>query len=105
MQIRAESGLQIGNLVTTSSSIVTIPIIDNTPANFQVGSPYGVIVVGFLQAFINEVHGGNPNHRGDISVTLLNIAGCSNNSTNNGVTPVIGDSGTSPVPVRLITPP
>jgi hypothetical protein len=69
MQIRAESGLQIGNLVTTSSSIVTIPIIDNTPANFQVGSPYGVIVVGFLQAFINEVHGGNPNHRGDISVT------------------------------------
>jgi hypothetical protein len=92
-------------LVTTSSSIVTIPIIDNNLANFQVGSPYGVIVVGFLQAFINEVRGGNPNHQGDINVTVLNIAGCNNNSTNNGVTPVIGDSGTSPVPVRLITPP
>jgi hypothetical protein len=59
-----------------------------------------------MQAFINEVHGGGTaNSQGDIQVTVLNIAGCSNNSTNNGVTPVIGDSGTSPVPVRLITPP
>jgi hypothetical protein len=105
MQITAESPPQKGNFVTTSSSIVTIPIIDNSAANFQVGSPYDVIVVGFLQAFINEVHGGNPNHQGDISVTVLNIAGCSNSSTNSGVTPVVGGSGTSPIPVRLITPP
>jgi hypothetical protein len=96
---------QKGNFVTTSSSIVTIPIIDNTPANFQVGSPYGVTVVGFLQAFINEVHGGSPAHQGDINVTVLNIAGCSNSSTNSGVTPVVGGAGTSPIPVRLITPP
>jgi hypothetical protein len=104
MQIRAESGLQIGNLVTTSSSIVTIPIIDLPPAGIP---PNGgaVTIDGYMQAFINEVHGGNPSYQGDIQVTVLNIAGCSNNSTNNGVTPVIGDSGTSPVPVRLITPP
>jgi hypothetical protein len=105
MQITAESGLQKGNFVTTSSSIVTIPIIDNTPANFQTVSPYDVTVVGFLQAFINEVRGGNPNHQGDIDVTVLNIAGCSNSSTNSGVTPVVGGSSTSPIPVRLITPP
>jgi hypothetical protein len=103
MQIRAESGLQIGNLVTTSSSIVTIPIIDITNKILATGGP--VVIDGYMQAFINEVRGGNPNHQGDINVTVLNIAGCSNNSTNNGVTPVIGDSGTSPVPVRLITPP
>lgn len=103
MTIKAASGLQNGHFVTTSSSIVTIPIIDNTTANFQVVSPYGVIVVGFLQAFINEVHGGT--HPGDINVTVLNIAGCSNSSTNSGVTPVVGGSGTSPIPVRLITPP
>jgi hypothetical protein len=107
MTIRAESNLflQNGHFVTTSSSIVTIPIIDNTPANFQVGSPYDVTVVGFLQAFINEVRGGNPSHQGDINVTVLNIAGCSNNSTNIGVAPVVGASGASPIPVRLITPP
>jgi len=107
MQIRAESNLflQSGHLVTTSTSIVTIPIIDNTPANFQAVSPYNVTVVGFLQAFINEVRGGNPNHQGDINVTVLNIAGCSNSSTNSGITPVVGGSGTSPIPVRLITPP
>jgi hypothetical protein len=103
MQIRAESGLQIGNLVTTSSSIVTIPIIDQ--ASFEASTPFQTTVVGFLQAFINEVRGGNPNHQGDINVTVLNTAGCSNSSTNSGVTPVIGDSGTSPVPVRLIAPP
>jgi Flp pilus assembly protein TadG len=105
MQVTAQSGLQNGNLVTTSNSIVTIPIVDNTPANFQVASPYNVVVVGFMQAFIDEVRGGNPAHQGDIKVTVINIAGCSNNSTNIGVAPVVGASGTSPVPVRLITPP
>jgi hypothetical protein len=103
MQITAESGAQNGNFVTTSRSIVTIPIIDNTTANFQAVSPYDVLVVGFLQAFINEVHGGA--HPGDIEVTVLNVAGCSNSSTNSGVTPVVGGAGTSPIPVRLITPP
>jgi hypothetical protein len=102
MQIRAESGLQIGNLVTTSSSIVTIPIIDIT--NPIPGTGGNVVIDGYMQAFIDEVRGGGTSP-GDIKVTVLNIAGCSNNSTNNGVTPVIGDSGTSPIPVRLITPP
>jgi hypothetical protein len=81
---------------------VTIPIID--PTTFQATSPFQVTVVGFLQAFIDEVHGGGPaNHKGDIQIEVLNIAGCS--STPNSATPVVGGSGTSPVPVRLITPP
>jgi hypothetical protein len=46
---------------------------------------------------------GNPDQRGDIQINVLNIAGCS--ATNNGANPVVGGSGTSPVPVRLITPP
>ena len=101
MQITAGSGPLNGNLVTTSSSIVTIPIID--PTTFQATSPFQVTVVGFLQAFIDEVHGGGPpSHKGDIQIEVLNIAAC---STNNGATPVVGGSGTSPVPVRLITPP
>jgi hypothetical protein len=93
---------QNGNMVTTSSSIVTIPIID--PATFQAISPFHVTVVGFMQAFIDEVHGGGPPaHRGDIAITVLNIAGCS--TTPNTAPPIVGAAATSPVPIRLITPP
>jgi Flp pilus assembly protein TadG len=101
MQITAESGPQNGNLVTTSSSIVTIPIIDTTNKIPATGG--NVVIDGYMQAFIDEVRGGaSP---GDIRVTVLNIAACSNGSTHSGATPVVGGSGTSPVPVRLITPP
>jgi hypothetical protein len=103
-QFQAQSGPQNGNVVTTSSSIVTIPIIDNTLANFHAGSPYGVTVVGFMQAFINQIQSGltSGTTAGDINITVLNIAGCS--QTPNGANPVVG-AGTSPIPVRLITPP
>jgi Putative Flp pilus-assembly TadE/G-like len=96
---------QNGNPVTTSNSVVAIPIIDTPPGGIP---PTGgnVTIDGYIQAFVNEVHGGgNPNRKGDILITVLNIAGCSNSSTNSGTTPVVGGSGTSPVPVRLITPP
>ncbi len=96
---------QSGTLVTTSNSIVTIPILDRTNALPHGG---GVVTVdGFLQAFINQVDGppsgsGQP-PEGSINITVLNIVGCS--TANNGANPVIGGSGTSPIPVRLITPP
>lgn len=102
MQITAQSGPQKGNLVTTSSSIVTIPIID--PATFQATSPFQVTIVGFLQAFIKEVHRTGP-LAGDIEITVLNVAGCGSASTNLASNPIIGAAATSPVPVRLITPP
>jgi hypothetical protein len=57
-----------------------------------------VTIVGFLQVFINGV-----DEYGDVNVTVLNVAGCSNGAgsavSSNPVT------GSSPVPVRLITPP
>lgn len=89
-----------GSLVSTSSSIVTIPIVDPFPT-----APGTVTVVGFMQAFINGVEPGvslDPN-AGDIDITVLNISGC--NATSNGNPPVVGGQGTSPVPVRLIAPP
>jgi hypothetical protein len=102
VQIKAGSGALAGNLVATSSSIVTIPIIDTSmgTGNFP-ASPGAVLVVGYIQAFINQVNNNAP--AGDINVNVLNVVGCSN--TDNGATPVIGGSGTSPIPVRLITPP
>jgi hypothetical protein len=105
MQITGGSGgSQNGNPVTTSNSIVTIPIVDTSAALPSTGG--NVTIDGYIQAFINEVHGvGNVNHLGDIQITVLNIVGCGSSSTNLTVTPIIGGSGTSPIPVRLITPP
>ena len=93
--------LYSGLPVSTSNSIVTIPIINPT---IPVGGG-AVTVVGFMQAFINLVQQGtvNPQFAGDINITVLNIAGCAGSS--NGNPPVVGGSGTSPVPVRLIAPP
>jgi Flp pilus assembly protein TadG len=99
-QIIANSGPYSGSLVSTSSSIVTIPIVD--PASVRQNNP-PVTVVGFMQAFINQVDPGFFFSGGNINVTVLNIAGC--NGASNGNTPVVGGTGTSPVPVRLITAP
>jgi hypothetical protein len=52
--------------------------------------------VGFLQVFINSV-----DQYGNVNVTVLNVAGCGNGN-NPTLNPV---SGSSPVPVRLITQP
>lgn len=93
-------GTQSGTYVSTSNSIVTIPIIEDqtlTQQNRQ------VTVVGFLQAFVNSVgHLSAPVNYGDIDLTVMNVVGCS--QTPNGNSPVIGGNGASTIPVRLITP-
>jgi len=93
-EITAQSGPQNGQKVTTSNSIVTIPIVDPAVTNGNAA----VTIVGFLQGFIKEVDAG-----GNVNVTVMNVAGCSSSPT--ATPPVIGGMGTSPVPVRLITPP
>ncbi|MGA8868879.1 MAG: hypothetical protein WB510_18030, partial [Candidatus Sulfotelmatobacter sp.] len=100
-QIRAGSGnplVQKGvvfgsDIITTSNSIVTVPIYDGA-ALPAVNQPT-VTIVGFLQVFIDHV-----DTFGNVSVWVLNVAGCSNLAAGN---PTV--AGTSPVPVRLITPP
>jgi len=105
-KITAGSGPQIGNNVSTSSSIVTIPILD-TSNTISTTPPNLVTVVGFLQAFVNQVKDLDPagnSHHGDVSITVLNVIGCSQ-TPNTGIPPAIGGNGASPIPVRLITPP
>ena len=96
-QITANSGPYSGSLVSTSSSVVTLPIVD--PASVTQNVP-PVTVVGFMQAFINQVGYGSA---GKINITVLNIAGCIGTSNSNP--PVVGGRGTSPVAVRLIAAP
>jgi hypothetical protein len=100
-QITAGGGPFAGSNTSTSSSIVTIPIIDN-----RTSIPGGttVNIVGFMQAFINGVdpNGGSTGDStiNDINITVLNVAGCVTPNTNS---PVVGGIGLSPVPVRLVS--
>jgi hypothetical protein len=85
-----------GKPITSSNSIVSMPIYDQTAVTLTSNSTTNVTFIGFLQVFINAV-----DVNGNRSVTVLNVTGCGNgtNATGNPVT------GSSPVPVRLITPP
>jgi Putative Flp pilus-assembly TadE/G-like len=101
-QILAGSSNPLGagfqnNPISNSNSIVSLPIYDNpavTIVNSAANQP--VTFVGFLQVFVNAV-----DSNGNVNVTVLNVSGCGN-GTNPTAAPV---TGSSPVPVRLITPP
>jgi hypothetical protein len=98
-QIKAGAGNPLnvtGSVITSSNSIVSFPIYDSSTLLAITGNKADVTIVGFLQVFINAVNAG-----GDLNVTVLNVAGCGNSGS-------IGTpyrTGTSPVPVRLITTP
>jgi len=81
-----------GDSITASNSIVTIPIYDGTPLG--AGNQPHVTIVGFLQIFIQYL-----NTQGHPYVTVLNVAGCGDAASGAAL------NGTSPVPIRLITPP
>ena len=94
-QIKAGSANPVitSGVVTSSTSIATVPIYDGAVLG-STNNPT-ITIVGFLQVFINQVNGD-----GSFNVTVLNVAGCSNTAT--ASTPTV--SGSSPVPIRLITP-
>lgn len=104
-QITAGAGNPLkvsGSQITSSDSIVSLPIYDSStpPVTLLTPANNKVTIVGFLQVFIDQVTGGANGH---VHVTVLNVAGCGN-----GLTATVSSSaltGTSPVPVRLITPP
>ncbi len=85
--------------ITSSNSIVSLPIYDDSTVTLaNNGGTTSVTIVGFLQVFINSV-----DQWGDLQVTILNVSGCGNGSGGGiGGSPV---TGTSPVPIRLVTPP
>jgi hypothetical protein len=102
-QISAGSSnpLGISGQITSSNSIVSLPIYDSSQPGvaFVAGGTTTVTIVGFLQVFINNV---NPD--GSLNVTVLNVAGCGNGGP--ASSPVgTAVTGTTPVPVRLITHP
>jgi Flp pilus assembly protein TadG len=98
MQITASSGPQSGNLVTTSNSIATLPIINADPVN-TIPLSGQVTIIGFLQVFVDsEQVVGN---QSTLNAHVLNISGCGNSP---GATPVVASGATTPIPVRLVHP-
>jgi Putative Flp pilus-assembly TadE/G-like len=94
----ALGGLGQSSVISVSSSIVSLPIYDSAATTItQTPATRPVSIVGFLQVFINQV-----DQYGNVSVTVLNVAGCGNGATQ---TPNAAVTGSSPVPIRLITPP
>jgi len=80
--------------ITASNSVVSLPIYDQTGNTFPSFSPtpVAVTIVGFLHVFINAA-----DQYGNVDVTVLNVAGCSNGSG----TPV-GTAITANSPVRFV---
>ncbi len=91
----ATTHITSGSQISSSPSIVSLPIYDSNAVRILNPVTTGVTVVGFLQVFINSVNPGN----GYINVTVMNVSGCGNAASGPAL------QGTSPVPVRLITPP
>jgi Flp pilus assembly protein TadG len=106
-QITAGSGNPLnanGTIITSSNSIVSLPIYTTGATNKSQLFPNGsglapVNIVGFLQVFIQSV-----NSDGSLTVYVLNVSGCGNGSTGLPLASPPLD-GTSPVPIRLVTPP
>jgi hypothetical protein len=83
-----------GSVITSSNSIVTVPMYNDNGGKLNGAKP-DVTITGFLQVFINSVDAPT----GNLNVTVLNVTGCGNTGATPGVT------GSSPVPIRLVTNP
>lgn len=89
-------GAAAGSFVNTSDSIMTFPIfVPNSNTNLP-----NVTIIGFLQVFVNQ-SGAAAVPPQDFDGYIVNVVGCSGTAAVG--TPISG-GGTSPVPVRLITP-
>jgi hypothetical protein len=80
-------------IITSSNSIVSLPIYDGTALPVGQSQPQ-VTIVGFMQVFISSVDAS-----GNMDVHVVNIAGCGNDAST-----TLSAPGSSPVPIRLITP-
>jgi Flp pilus assembly protein TadG len=87
-----------GSIITSSNSVVSLPIYDDKGTTIGPGTT-PVTIVGFLQVFINSVDAVNA--PSSVNVTVINVIGCGDGTRAVGT----AVSGTSPVPVRLITYP
>ena len=93
-----------GNDVMVSDSLVTVPVFDvgqAPPPPFPVpNNP--VQIIGFVQLFLSPTCMATQTATGQVTTTVINLAGC---GTNPSAAAAILGNGASPVAVRLISPP
>lgn len=91
-------------IITSSDSIVTIPLYDGHDLCPGGSCSSTVTILGFLQVFINSV--GPP--QATVNATILNVAGCgaggSGGGSGGGGGGTVVGSGGSLFPVRLVQP-
>src|SRR5579864_6064637 len=90
--------LSAGSPISTSNSVVTVPVYDGSTLSSGAGS---VTIVGYMQIFVNFVdHKGNDD---SINAYILNVAACRNGGgtcSSGGGT--VSGGGQSLIPVRLV---
>jgi len=84
-----------GSVMSTSDSIITVPLFDASPSAWTPAT-HQVTIVGFLQLFVN--YAGGPGSA-DMNATILNVVGCGQSLTSGAA---ISGGGASAIPVRLI---
>ena len=87
----------IGKTITSSDSIVTVPVYNGGPLCPGKSCGGTVDIIGFIQMFIKDER----NPQGTVEAYVINIAGCG--SGRGGTSPVTS-GGVSPLPVRLVQP-
>ncbi|HEV2387656.1 MAG TPA: pilus assembly protein TadG-related protein [Candidatus Acidoferrales bacterium] len=92
-------GFTSGTPISTSDSLVILPIYDGTPLCPGNSCPSGVqvSVIGFIQMFI--VNEGPPQN--SVNAYVLSVSPCTSGANVPGTTSVPATAG-SPIPVRLI---
>jgi len=105
--------------LTTSDSIVTVPLYDGSDLCPGGSCGPNVTIVGFLQVFVNSVDLSDVGSRcdrcpqpktciaaqGNVHVTVLSVAGCGSSGSTGGSSGTPLGSGGSTIPVRLIQGP
>jgi hypothetical protein len=83
-------------LISTSDSIITVPLFDVPPATAWPPPGNEVTIVGFLQLFVRNVPLSGS---ADMNAVILNVIGCGNTLP---VGSAVSGGGASPIPVHLI---
>ncbi len=96
-----------GTPVSSSDSVVTVPLYDGTTLCPGGSCPetINVNIVGFMQIFVKD----ETNPQGTVEAYIMNVAGCSGGGSGSGGGGsggggVVFGGGGSPIPVRLIRP-
>ena len=101
--------IPVGAVITTSDSVVTVPLYDGRELCPGGSCGFDVTIVGYLQVFVRAVTGG-AGGGANINAVILNVSGCGSlggtcGSGGSGGSGTISGQGGALIPVRLVRNP